>query len=543
MRAGYTLRMSIERDLGRRLSLGGFMGAGKSAVGRVLAERIGVPFLDSDEVLTQRYASPAELIAQEGEAAFRRREAQVVAELAAQPGVLATGGGVYADPHLRRLLAKERWLVTLDVDLPTCLGRVGGDGARPLLDRAESLYTQRQPHYADVDGVVDGSGTVEQVVSRIEAWWAAARWRHVGASGGGYGVVTLPGLAGVGAMIARTAPGCDRRCERVVVVTDSNVAPLWLAPAVAELTGAGLVVLGAVTLPAGEARKTLSTWSACVDELLALGIDRSTVVVALGGGVVGDIAGFAAASVLRGVRVVQVPTTLLAMVDSSVGGKTGINHLTGKNLVGAFHQPTAVVAPLCTLRTLDPRAARSGLGEVVKTAVLGGADLFEHIEAHAEALAEMQPDVVAEVVAGCVAVKARIVEADEREGGQRRLLNLGHSLGHALETALGHGVLHHGEAVMVGLIAEARFAVSEGLCDPALPDRLQRVAARLQLPMAAPAVDMGQVLDALKVDKKRIGARLKLPVPIGIGGATVVDLPVDRFDELTRHLKPSSSRS
>ena len=320
--------------------------------------------------------------------------------------------------------------------------------------------------------------------------------------------------------------------KRAFVVTDENVAPLWADAAEESLGRAGFEA-HRVVLPAGEANKTVATWSGCMDALLAGRIDRGTPVIALGGGVVGDVAGFAAATVLRGVPLVQVPTTLLAMVDSSVGGKTAVDHPAGKNLIGAFHQPTLVFAALGTLETLPRREVRAGLGEVVKTALLGDAALFEVLERDAERLADGDAGALLPVVARCVEIKAAIVAEDEREGGLRAVLNLGHTVGHALEAALGYGTLLHGEAVAVGLLAETRWATRRGWCeDPHLHGRLARLLSRLGLPSAAPGAAPEAVRAALGVDKKRGEGNLRMPVPVRMAQVIRVEVPLDSLSDL-----------
>jgi 3-dehydroquinate synthase len=231
------------------------------------------------------------------------------------------------------------------------------------------------------------------------------------------------------------------------------------------------------------------------------------------------------------VRFVQVPTTLLAMVDSSVGGKTGVNTRHGKNLVGAFHQPVYVHAALRTLSTLPERERISGLGEVVKTALIDGALLAE-VETHAEALRTADPDVLLPVIARCVAIKASIVAEDEREAGRRAVLNRGHTDGHGLEAALDYRMLH-GEAVAVGLLAECSWAVRRGIClDPSLPDRLRALLSRLGLPTTAPPVSAPAVLDAMRLDKKASGGNLRLPVAVGAGSISLTDVPAASWPEL-----------
>jgi 3-dehydroquinate synthase len=335
----------------------------------------------------------------------------------------------------------------------------------------------------------------------------------------GYDVVVTPAWTGLGARVAALG---SRRCA---LVTDTDVGPLHGAAVRAELAGAGLDVLD-VAVPAGEAHKTVETWWSIVDALIAGRVDRRTPVVALGGGVTGDLAGFAAASVLRGVPLVQLPTTLLAMVDSSVGGKTGFNHPKGKNLVGAFHQPSLVWAALDTLRTLPARERAAGLGEVVKTALLGDATLLDAVERDATRLRDGDPDALAPVIARCVAIKAAVVAADEREEGPRAVLNAGHTYGHALEAVLGFGTLLHGEAVALGLVEEARWAIAAGVCaEPGLADRLAGIVGALGLPTRSPQVDRDALVAAMALDKKGFGDRMRLPLPVRSGRVDVVDVP------------------
>lgn len=320
--------------------------------------------------------------------------------------------------------------------------------------------------------------------------------------------------------------------DRAVVITDSVVGGLWASDVETALDSAGLDY-GRLTFEAGEANKTLSTWQNLVTGLLGLGVDRNTIIVAVGGGVVGDMAGFAAATVLRGVPFIQVPTTLLAMVDSSVGGKTAVNHPAGKNLVGAFHQPSLVFASLPTLRTLPLRQVRAGLGEVVKTAMLGDKALFEHIEHIAEKLSEADPAALASVIARCVEIKAEVVAQDERESGRRAILNVGHTVGHGIEAAMGYGTLLHGEAVALGMIAETRWAVRNGVCtDASLPNRLVRLFARLGLQVDFPKMDATTLQDKMALDKKATADIIVLPVPRGVGDVELVRLPFERLAEL-----------
>lgn len=365
------------------------------------------------------------------------------------------------------------------------------------------------------------------------------RTLRVASASGGYDVVLARTFDGLPAVL----PG-----RRAILVTESTVGPLWAHTVRSVL---GPAVLAEVVVPAGEVHKTRAAWSALCDELLTAGVDRGTPVLALGGGVLGDLAGFAAATTLRGLPLVQLPTTLLAMVDSAVGGKVAVNHPAGKNLIGAFHPPTAVWMALDVLSTLPPAEIRCGWGEVLKTALAADAALFVDLERGLLERALAEPAALAEVIERCVRAKARIVGADEREAGLRMVLNAGHTVGHALEAALGPGTLAHGEAVAVGLEVELELAVQLGVCrDPDLPDRLAALIARAGLPgapgAARPAaagpgedLDEDRFMAAIGVDKKAAGDKIRLPLPVRAGEMRIVDLPRPDAIALFQRFRPS----
>jgi 3-dehydroquinate synthase len=309
------------------------------------------------------------------------------------------------------------------------------------------------------------------------------------------------------------------RGRHALVVTDGKVAPLYLARVLDAL---GALRHDALVLPAGEGAKTLDNTARVLDALAKLGASRDAAVIALGGGVVGDLAGFAAATWMRGVDFVQLPTTLLAMVDSSVGGKTGVNIAAGKNLVGAFHQPRAVFIDTATLATLPPREYAAGLAEVVKYGAIGDAAFFTWLEAHADALNAHDEDALAEAIAFSCRYKAGVVARDEREQGERALLNFGHTFGHALEAERGYGELLHGEAVAIGMVLAASLSSRLGRAPAEDTERLLQLLSRFGLPVEPPHAKPDALLARMRLDKKNVSGRLRLILWRGIGKAEIV---------------------
>lgn len=334
-----------------------------------------------------------------------------------------------------------------------------------------------------------------------------------------YAILIEPGaLTGVGAFVSGLGPP-----TRVALITDGNVRPLYEGRAVASFREAGLDV-HTLLIPPGEGSKSLDVAGTLYTGLLEAGIDRKSIVVALGGGVVGDVAGFVAATVLRGVDCVQVPTTLLAQVDSSVGGKTGINHPLGKNLIGAFHQPRGVLVDPTTLGTLPQGEFVAGLAEVVKTALIRDAHLLAYLEDHTDDLLALDAAALTHVITRCCRIKADVVEQDPREtSGLRAILNYGHTVGHALEAVSGYGRYRHGEAVAVGMVVAARIAVARGLVDRSLAARQSALLQALGLPTWADELASGGLITALYRDKKAEAGRWRFVLPTDAGAVAVFD--------------------
>jgi shikimate kinase/3-dehydroquinate synthase len=447
---------------GRSIVLVGLMGAGKTSIGRRLAARLGLPFRDADsEIELAAGCTIPELFSRYGEADFRAGERKVIRRLlSGDPLVLAFGGGAFIDPETRALAREEAVSVWLRCPLAPLLRRVAGRDNRPLLadgnpaDVMQRLMDVRYPIYAEANVIVDcvdesPDATTSRVLNALLDWQAPRRL-SVALPSTSYDVVIGDDLlTRAGALLA---PRMEQK--RAVVVTDETVARLHL-PALLRGLEATAVKVSQIVVPQGEASKSLASWQSVVDQLLEARVERRTTVIALGGGVVGDLAGFAAATTLRGLPFVQVPTTLLSQVDSSVGGKTGVNTSQGKNLVGAFYQPRMVLADTGTLATLPPRELRAGYAEIAKAGLIGDAAFFAWCEANGAAVVRGDREAQAEAIMRACAFKAAVVGDDEREekpNDGRALLNLGHTFGHALEAEYGYtGGLLHGEGVAVGL--------------------------------------------------------------------------------------------
>lgn len=310
------------------------------------------------------------------------------------------------------------------------------------------------------------------------------------------------------------------RGSRVAIITNEVVAPLYVAPVVKALAAFDPLV---ITLPDGEPTKSLATVDCIVDQLLAARCDRQTTLFALGGGVVGDITGFVAAVYQRGVPFVQIPTTLLAQVDSSVGGKTGVNHVRGKNMIGSFYQPQAVIIDTSTLMTLPMREVSAGLAEVIKYGAIGDLEFFVWLESRMAALCERDQDALAYAIERSCENKAAVVAEDEKEAAVRAILNFGHTFGHAIETGMGYGQWLHGEAVGVGMVMAARLSERLGLLTTPERVRLTDLIARAGLPITPPPLPVEQFLALMAVDKKVLAGRLRFILLRGLGAAFIAD--------------------
>ncbi|WP_084712171.1 3-dehydroquinate synthase [Tanticharoenia sakaeratensis] len=520
----------------RTIVLVGLMGAGKTTIGRRLAARLNLPFVDADaEIERAAGCTIPELFARHGEAAFRDGERRVLRRLLLGPRcVLSTGGGAFMDAGTRALIKERALSVWLRVSLPVLLKRVTGRQGRPLLAGRDphevmtSLMALRHPIYAEADLIVDcGDDSIETGAQRVLRAIQIAEPARVPVDLPGerphrYDVVIGPDLLErAGALLGPILP--QKRC---VIVTDERVAALHLPALLRSLGDAGIRT-DVLRIPGGESSKSLAQFSETIEALLALRVERRTAVIGFGGGVVGDLAGFLAASALRGLPFVQIPTTLLSQVDSSVGGKTGINSASGKNLIGAFHQPLAVLADSDVLGTLTRRELGAGYAEILKAGLISDPALFGWCENHAGRLLDGESATLIEAVRRACAFKAQVVAADEHEqaaDGGRALLNLGHSFAHALEAEFHYdGRLLHGEAVGIGLVLAAALSERLGYCPPLVSER---VSAHLRsLGLMAGLDDLphrlsaARLIEHMKGDKKMRDGRLSFVLLHGIGRA------------------------
>lgn len=534
----------------RSIVLVGLMGAGKTSIGRRLAARLAMPFRDADqEIELAAGCTIPELFTRYGETAFRDGERRVIRRLlAGDPMVLAFGGGAFMDPRTREATRADAITVWLRCSLPTLVRRVATRENRPLLNGADRVETLRRlielrhPVYAEADLVVDCGDespdfTTAAVMDALMDWKPARRL-HVVLPSTSYDVVIGDNLlARAGALLAPKLPQ-----KRAVVITDRTVAGLHLQTLMDGLAQTAITA-SAIVVEGGEACKSMDTYLDVVDQLLEARVERRTAIIALGGGVVGDLAGFAAATTLRGLPFIQIPTTLLSQVDSSVGGKTGVNTRRGKNLVGAFYQPKMVLADTGVLGTLPPRELRAGYAEIAKAGLIGDAAFFAWCEQHGQAVVSGDRDAQAEAIKRACAFKAAVVGEDEREekpNDGRALLNLGHTFGHALEAEYGYdGGLLHGEGVAIGLGLAFKLSAKLGLCQSADVERVIAHVSAVGLPadlsMLNRRFSATTLIGHMRRDKKMRDGALHFVLAHGIGQAfTSADVPPDAVMDLLR---------
>ncbi len=519
----------------------GFMGTGKSAVGRALARRLGVRHLDTDaEIEREAGRTIPEIFAVEGEEAFRAREAALLASLAASEGreplILSTGGGTPLRSENAARLAEIGTVVWLQVAPEAILARVSRSlHERPLLHahaadpltRIQRLLAEREPRYASLAAhTLDTShcrDSEEAAVRVLETLNIMPQTHMVAVNLGerSYHIFVESGaMASVGTEMARHLAPEGVGDRLALVITSPEIDALYGDTLRQSLTAAGFRVATA-NVPPGEDTKSLAHLETLYAALHTEAADRKTVVVALGGGVIGDLAGFAAATYVRGLDFVQVPTTLLAQVDSSVGGKTGVNFQHAKNILGAFHQPRLVMIDPDALATLSVRERRSGLAEVIKYGIIADKSFFGLLTREIGGLLDLTSPELGYVLARSCALKARVVEQDEREGGLRAILNFGHTVGHALETLTHYRSYTHGEAIALGMVSAALIGEEVGVTRPedtfAMTALLQAAGFAVRLD---PAHSADEIVRLLAWDKKSVDGAARFVLMEAIGRAT-----------------------
>jgi 3-dehydroquinate synthase len=494
-------------------------GTGKSTIGKALARDLAMPFVDLDHAIETKAGMPiAQIMEQRGEAAFRDLEAAALNDsVGTADKVVALGGGALLRDENRVTAESHGSVVLLRAGLPTLLERLKDDpGRRPLLagdlrEKLTALLDRRREHYSSfpIQVQVDGRSAAQ---SAYQIQTLLGRF-HLNGMGSYDVLVQSGGVEELGSRIR------SRPLSHPVLVTDENVGSFHAAKALASLRSAGFDP-GLITIPAGEAYKNLETIQSLWDGFLEQGLDRKSTVIALGGGVVGDLAGFAASTYMRGINWVAVPTSLLAMVDASLGGKTGFDLPQGKNLVGSFYPPELVLADPDLLRTLPETEFISGMAEVVKHGIIAAPELFDLCARGPESIKdELEP-----VVKRAMAVKIGIIEDDPYEQGFRAALNLGHTIGHAVEL-VSNFRLRHGEAIAIGMVAEARLAERMRLAKKGLSDRIAGVLSGLGLPIEIPAdLPREQILHTMRTDKKKHAKTIRFALPLDIGRVELVDV-------------------
>jgi len=489
-------------------------GTGKSTIGRKLARNLKLPFADLDRAIeTKAGKSIAQIMEQQGETTFRDLETHALKETLkdAIDQVIALGGGALLREENRVVTEANGDVILLMAELPTLLERVQYNaGKRPLLagdtkSKLTSLLEKRRDHYNSFPWKIQvDRKTLEQNVH--EAQMVLGRY-HLSAMGE-YDVIVDPVSS------VKNFPILNP-----ILVTDDQIARFHGETIVELLRSAGFSPK-LITIPAGEAHKNIETIQKLWHEFLEQGLDRKSTVIALGGGVIGDLAGFAAATYMRGINWVCIPTTLLSMVDASLGGKTGFDLPQGKNLIGAFYPPKLVLADPQLLKTLPEAEFISGMAEVVKHGVISDPELFDLCAQGLECI----QDNLEQVVKRAMAVKIRIIEEDPYEKGFRAALNLGHTVGHAVELA-SKFELRHGEAIAIGMVSEAQFAERRGIAKKGLSDEIAAVLTKLGLPIRIPdELPREEILRSMQVDKKKHAAGIRFALPVEVGKVELVDV-------------------
>ncbi|TMD67814.1 MAG: 3-dehydroquinate synthase [Chloroflexi bacterium] len=539
----------------------GLPGSGKSSIGRILAQRLNKPFFDIDTLIERECGERISTIFEHyGEEYFRLCESRLLAQVAQsqENAVIATGGGVVTKAENRSLIRSHGISVYLMVDSQTALDRLNRQHLekqaqgevleiRPLLvgsnplKSLQTLLQDRSKWYENAHFTCSTlNKSIERIAQEIIALLISSgelvgeppilEVQRIHVDKGYNAIVEWGGLGRL--------PQHLKKLDlppRVFLITDSNIHNLYASMIMGTLSSTGFEPQ-MYTVPAGEASKSQEQLNALYDWLIKQRVERGEAIIALGGGMVGDLAGYAAATYLRGVPLVQVPTSLLAQVDSAIGGKTGINHAMGKNLIGAFYHPRLVLIDPATLLTLPTRERTEGWAEVVKYGIILDTELFARLEEYADTLREFThppATLLCQIIMSSIALKAAIIEEDEREQGRRTILNYGHTVAHALENVAGYGELLHGEAVSLGMVVAGCIAQQAGLFSEGELVRQNTLLEAFGLPTSyAGSVPVKNILSAIQLDKKVAGKQVRWVLPRRIGDVTVTPMPNDLVERV-----------
>ena len=512
----------------------GFMGTGKTIIGKKLADRLKWDFLDTDiEVERVLGKTIPQIFKQFGEARFRSEEKLIVKKLSKKKNlIVATGGGAVLDSENVSCLRENGILICLTADPETILKRIKTGQNRPLLSgkedlkqKIEELLLARSQAYSAADLSIDTSSDkpdqiVENIIQNLKERkkMPAPVDIYLDFDKRSYHIYIGQGLINsVGYYLKELNLG-----KSVLLVSNPKVFSLYGDLVAEKLSAAGYRVVPALA-PDSEEAKSLDVAGKLYDLAYHNELDRQSVVIALGGGVVGDLAGFVAATYMRGIAFVQIPTTLLAQVDSSVGGKVAVNHPFGKNIIGAFYQPKLVLSDIELISTLDDRELRTGLAEVIKCAIIADQEFFLWLVDHIGDLLDRQPDALAMAIAASCRIKAEVVQEDETENGRRAILNFGHTVGHAIEALSGYNLYRHGEAVAIGMAAESRLASELGILTHEDENHILGLIKKAGLPLELPGqLLIDQLMVSILKDKKVIDREYTFALPVKIGRAEVV---------------------
>ncbi len=532
----------------QRIFLTGLSGSGKSTVAQQVAKLLKWDFVDTDALLSERCGQPVgQILVEYGEQRFRQIETEALISAANQERVvIATGGGAVIAEANRMFMREHGLVIFLQLSVETAWRRLkkhmsqsGMEVVRPLVagtegqQRLQNLYSVRKQWYEQAAVHINTDEDPPSIVADKVVAFALA-----------HGYLSTPALPQEAVTLRPDTVSSQAVIEwgglhhlplalqslgltqRIFIVTDTEVGRLYIEPIQALLVGAGFDPQ-VFTVPAGEPTKSLHYWQQILDWLVENKAECQEPVVALGGGVVGDLAGFVAATYQRGVPLVQVPTSLLAQVDAAIGGKTGINHPLGKNLIGAYYQPVLIIVDPAFLLTLPERVYREGWAEIVKYGMILDAELFELLEEHVSSLHAHEATLLTKMIARCVRLKMDVVHHDERDGGLRNILNYGHTFGHALEALTDYGAWLHGEAVAIGMEVAAQIAVTRGLLANEHALRQHKLLCALDLPVRCPSVDAESVLAVMQRDKKVRAGHIRWVLPTRIGHAEIYeDIPL-----------------